>query len=203
MPSSEGVDGGLAAAINTAVEHLASLGAEIVELDLGLDLNLLGQTWFELCSREVFEAHSDTYPELASEYGRPVSHFLAMGASISDSAYRAAQENRAALNRQFTSELAKVDGLVAPAGIAFPVLPEQLYGAPGIYEEYEAKLPGWFTFPADLAGTPALTLPCGASAEGIPYGMQIMGSRLSEATLCRIGQAYEDTTDWKDRHPPI
>jgi Asp-tRNA(Asn)/Glu-tRNA(Gln) amidotransferase A subunit family amidase len=68
----------------------------------------------------------------------------------------------------------------------------------GITASYTA-----FTFPHDLAGTPALALPCGASPAGIPYTMQLAGSPLSEATLCRIGQANEDATRWHELHPPV
>ena len=60
-----------------------------------------------------------------------------------------------------------------------------------------------FTIPADLAGTPSLTVPCGMSEPGIPYALQFMGARLTEATLCRIGHAYERATDWHRVHPPV
>ena len=60
---------------------------------------------------------------------------------------------------------------------------------------------GQFTIPADLAGTPTLTLPCGFSSEGHPYAVQFLGKRLGELTLCRIGHAYERATHWHERHP--
>ncbi len=60
-----------------------------------------------------------------------------------------------------------------------------------------------YTFPADFAGTPTLTLPCGANEAGVPYAMQLMGSRLSEASLCRLGYAYEQATEWHRRRPSI
>ncbi|MCZ6751999.1 MAG: amidase family protein [Acidobacteria bacterium] len=65
------------------------------------------------------------------------------------------------------------------------------------------QLPGQFTFPANLAGTPTLSLPCGFSEAGLPYTIQFMGSRLSEALLCRIGHAYEEATEWHERHPLV
>ena len=46
-----------------------------------------------------------------------------------------------------------------------------------------------FTYSLDLAGTPGLVLPCGFSDEGLPYTMQLAGSHLSEAMLCRIGSS--------------
>jgi amidase len=60
-----------------------------------------------------------------------------------------------------------------------------------------------FTFPHNFAGTPTLALPCGLSSEGLLYTMQFAGNHLSEAMLCRIGQAYEEATQWHGRHPPV
>jgi Asp-tRNA(Asn)/Glu-tRNA(Gln) amidotransferase A subunit family amidase len=61
----------------------------------------------------------------------------------------------------------------------------------------------YFTIPADFSGTPALTVPCGFSDSGLPYALQFVGARLSEATLCRSGHAYEQANPWHDRHPQI
>jgi Asp-tRNA(Asn)/Glu-tRNA(Gln) amidotransferase A subunit family amidase len=55
----------------------------------------------------------------------------------------------------------------------------------------------------DLAGVPAICLPCGFSAEGLPYSIQFTGKRLSEAMLCRIAYAYEQATPWHLRHPIV
>lgn len=60
-----------------------------------------------------------------------------------------------------------------------------------------------FTIPADFSGTPTLTVPCGFADAGVPYAIQFMGKRLSEAMLCRIGHAYEQATEWHKRHPSI
>ena len=62
---------------------------------------------------------------------------------------------------------------------------------------------GQFTIPADLAGTPTLTVPCGFSDAGHPFAVQFLGGRLSELNLCRIGHAYEQATQWHRRHPTI
>ena len=62
---------------------------------------------------------------------------------------------------------------------------------------------GQFTIPADLAGTPTLTVQCGFSEANTPYAVQFLGSKLSEATLCRIGMAFEAETQWHSHHPVI
>ena len=63
---------------------------------------------------------------------------------------------------------------------------------------------GWhFTSIANLAGVPALTIPCGEPGEGTPPGFQLMGDDLSESILCRVGYAYEQATKWHKQHPDI
>lgn len=60
-----------------------------------------------------------------------------------------------------------------------------------------------FTVPADFAGTPTISVPCGFSEAGAPHSLQLVGRDLSEATLCRIAYAYEQATDWHTRHPDV
>lgn len=60
-----------------------------------------------------------------------------------------------------------------------------------------------FTIPVNLAGTCALTLPCGFSAQGLPIGMQLAGRPLDEATILRVGQAYQQMTDWHLQKAPL
>jgi Asp-tRNA(Asn)/Glu-tRNA(Gln) amidotransferase A subunit family amidase len=62
---------------------------------------------------------------------------------------------------------------------------------------------GWATRPFNLSGHPALTLPCGATAAGLPVGMQLAGRAFDEATLLRIAHAYEESTRWHTRRPPV
>ena len=60
-----------------------------------------------------------------------------------------------------------------------------------------------YTTPASLAGVPALSLPCGFTAGGLPIGLQLIGRRFDEVTLLRAGRAYERETDWHTRRPPL
>ncbi len=59
-----------------------------------------------------------------------------------------------------------------------------------------------FTIPADFAGTPTISLPCGENPNGVPYTIQFMGAPLTEARLCQIAFGYEQATRWHTRHPP-
>ena len=58
------------------------------------------------------------------------------------------------------------------------------------------------TLPVNIAGLPALSVPCGFS-DGLPVGMQLIGPHLSEARLLQIGHAYEQATEWHRQRPPI
>jgi len=60
-----------------------------------------------------------------------------------------------------------------------------------------------YTTPASLAGVPALSLPCGFTAGGLPIGLQLIGRRFDEATLLRAGRAYERAAGWAGRRPPL
>ena len=60
-----------------------------------------------------------------------------------------------------------------------------------------------FTAPFNLTGHPALALPCGMSADGIPIGLQLIGRARGEADLLRLGHAYERATTWHQMHPSI
>ena len=55
----------------------------------------------------------------------------------------------------------------------------------------------------NLTGAPALTVPCGFAASGLPVGLQIVGRPFEDATVLRVGHAYEQATEWHRRRPAI
>ncbi len=60
-----------------------------------------------------------------------------------------------------------------------------------------------FTYPFNLTGQPAATVPCGWTADGLPVGLQIIGRRYDDATVLRASAAFEGGRPWQDRKPPI
>lgn len=208
----DGVDSGLAAAIVTAIDVLRSLGAEVVDVKLP-DLASVLPAWPVICATEAVIANRDTFPSRADEYGAYLREFLEFGAGVDAGTLAQAHQVRAEFSEQFRTVLSGVDAILSPAaGVPFDVSPTLQYGSMtewnaertrrdqrlGLSKSYTA-----FTFPHDLAGTPALALPCGDAGAGLPYTMQLAGRALSEAMLCRIGAAYEAATPWHERHPPV
>jgi len=62
---------------------------------------------------------------------------------------------------------------------------------------------GWqpFSFPFNLTGNPAATIPCGWSSEGLPIGMQIVGSMFDELKVLQVSKAFEEISPWQDKRP--
>ena len=58
-----------------------------------------------------------------------------------------------------------------------------------------------FTYPFNLTGHPAASIPCGWSKEGLPIGMQIVGKRFDEATVLQVSKAFEEIAPWQERKP--
>jgi len=66
-----------------------------------------------------------------------------------------------------------------------------------------ARLLTRYTAPFNLTGLPALSLPCGYNSDGLPIGLQIIGRRWAEAQVLRGAYAYEQSTDWHIKKPPL
>jgi aspartyl-tRNA(Asn)/glutamyl-tRNA(Gln) amidotransferase subunit A len=57
--------------------------------------------------------------------------------------------------------------------------------------------------PFNVLGLPAISVPCGFTASGLPIGLQIVGRAFDEAGILRVAQAYEQATEWHRRRPPL
>jgi amidase len=203
----KGIDPGQAATIEAAVKVLENLGAKIVAVRMP-SLTALVDTWMTICPSEMAAAHAANYPSRASEYGPYLREFLAAGLRVTQQQLSAARKRQAELTTQFAALLNSVDAMAGPAGgdpawlitHALQVGPMAAYHAAG---SAAAPRSAEFTMPMDLAGVPAICLPCGFAPEGVPYSIQLTGQRLSEGTLCRIAHAYEQATSWHNRHPEV
>jgi amidase len=60
-----------------------------------------------------------------------------------------------------------------------------------------------YTAPFDMSGHPTITLPAGFTGERLPLGAQLVGAHLHEELLVRAGRAFQHTTDWHARRPPV
>ena len=112
-------------------------------------------------------------------------------------AYLKAQRARAKIRRELLEAFDSYDVLVFPTGpVTAPTLAAST-GSPGGYYQGRSDLGRRrYTSPAALAGLPAISIPCGFSASGLPIGMQIVGRPFDEATVFRAARAYERAAEW-------
>ncbi|MFT4887717.1 MAG: amidase [Pseudohongiellaceae bacterium] len=202
---SEGTNPGLVLAIIKVIETLKQLGAELVSVSMPEDgPKELRAAWLPVTAYEALQAHADTYPARAADYGGYLGDVLALGLNMTEADYNAAMDLRAEITSRFESQLSDVDAVICPSGgSVFEVEKELQYGDMETLKSVIQKFQGQFTIPADLAGTPSITVPCGFSAANTPYAVQFLGSRLAELSLCRIAYAYEQASNWHLRHPSL
>jgi amidase len=202
--ASEGVDPGLVESIDQALETLQGLGATVVDVPMPQGIESLLEPWIAICSFEAHQAHQANFESQPEAFGPYFRDFLTLGSQVTNEQYAAASAQREAFNQQFNAMLASVDTVVCPAGgYTFSQEEYDLYADATALGPMFGEVQMYFTIPADFAGTPALTVPCGLSAEGLPYGLQFMGPALSESLLCRFGHAFEEATQWHAMHPPV
>jgi amidase len=202
-----GVDPALAGAIETAIRKMEELGAIIVPFQIPATEKEHGDAWFTIATKEAYEAHKTNYPSKKSEYGKYISDFLEIGSRVTEEQYEKARLFRKKFTMKFHTLLSTVNAFAAPAAGMAKGVTEQLWRAnmsEGLITHFTDKINLRFADAADLTGIPSLTLPCGKAENGMPpHGFQLMGAPLTEATLCRIGYAYEQATGWSKQHPNV
>ncbi len=122
----------------------------------------------------------------------------ALSAGYYDAFYLKAQQVRTLIQRDFNTAWESFDALVTPTA---PTTAFRLGEKSG--DPLAMKLSDICTIPANLAGIPALSQPCGFDTNGLPVGLQLMGPPFGEETLLRIAHAYEQATDWHLRRPSL
>ena len=199
--ASEDIPDDYAAAVHTQVELFESLGAIVKPVSMPARLREYLTAWPILCSAEAAAAHRATYPARADDYGPWFRGWLEMGAGTTGAQYAAANELRLQCNGDIARTLESVDALVFPgaARTAHSVTPESMWGPiPDDRDSWHSR----FTVPFDYNGYPTLSLPCGLDGNGLPYSVQLSSRPLHEATLVRLGRAFQESTDFHLATPP-
>ncbi len=201
--AADGVEPGLAQALDAVLAELSRLGAEVVPVTMP-DVTEVGSAWWQLATAEAAAFHADTFPARAEEYGPGFRDVLAYGASVTGVSYANAARVRAEVSGRVDGVLAQVDCLVCPSmSNVAPAKLEDPFG-PDLEGEWAMLvLTDVHTKPFNFSGSPTLSVPCGFAEDGLPFSVQFVGAALSEAKLCRIGHAYERVTPWRDRHPAV
>ena len=216
-----GLDPEVKAAVDTAIARYRELGAEIVEVSLPhtdfavacyyliataeASSNLARYDGVRFGLRvEEGKGLLDMYMRSrAAGFGAEVKRRIMIGtyalsSGYYDACYLKAQKVRTLIRRDFLDAFEQVDLVLTP------VAPTPAFRlGEKTADPLQMYLSDIFTIPANLAGTCALSLPCGFSAAGLPIGVQLIGRPFDEATLLRSAYAFEQETEWHKKKANI
>lgn len=217
----QGVEGAISDAVMKAVDELQALGMEAVEVSMPTAEHALACYYIIAPSEassnlarydgvkyglRVAQPNDDVIQMAArtraAGFGHEVQHRIMIGthalsSGFYDAYYLKAQQVRTLIRRDFDSAFEKCDVLATPTtpSVAFPL-------GDKANDPMAMKLADVCTIPVNMAGLPALSLPCGFQ-DGLPIGLQLIGRLLDETTLLRVADAFEKNTEWHTRRAPL
>ena len=222
---SEGVDTNVAKAFNEALSAYAAAGAVLVDVELPhasaaipvyylvataeASSNLARYYGVRYGFRAPAEGGPGAMDDLRTMYGRTremgfgaeVKRRIMLGtyvlsAGYYDAYYLKAQQVRTLIQRDYQHAFEQVDVVAMPTSptAAFKI-------GERVEDPLQMYLADIFTVSANLAGLPAISVPCGFTPDGLPIGLQLTGRMFDEATLLGAAYAYEQSADWWQRTP--
>ena len=188
--------------VQNALATLESLGAEVREADFP-EFNDAAAISTTTLMAEASAAFRDLLRSDAPQIYEPVRLRLEAGLFISAADYLRAQQARAGFNRAVRRLLTDADLIAGPSApiTAPPLLQQQVLA--GEQEIGTVAALTQYTRPYNLTGNPAISIPCGFSANNLPIGLQLAARPFDETALLRAAHAYEQATRWHTRRPPL
>jgi aspartyl-tRNA(Asn)/glutamyl-tRNA(Gln) amidotransferase subunit A len=207
-----GVDDDVRASVEAALDLMVAGGATLHDIDLP-HADFAIPTYYLVATAEAsanlarydgvrfgHRASSGDYTDLASMYaasrstgfGAEVTRRILLGtyvlsAGYYDAYYRKAQQVRTLITRDYERAFASVDV------VAMPTAPTTAFRlGEKVEDPLQMYLADVFTVSANLSGLPAISVPCGRDAQGLPIGLQLTAPAFAETTLLHAAAAYED-----------
>lgn len=216
-----GADPQVQAALNTALDTYRALGAQLVELTMP-HADYAIAAYYVIATAEassnlarydgVHYGHRTDSPKdyvevysksRAEGFGPEVKRRIMLGtyalsSGYYDAYYLKALKVRNLIRQDFTKAFEQCDCVM------MPVSPTTAFRMGEKTENpLQMYLADIYTISANLAGIPAMSLPCGFDTENLPIGLQILGPAFSEATMLRIARMYETQTQWHKQTPNL
>lgn len=215
----EGAAPGVVKAVEAAVAEFRKLGCETVEVSLP-NMKLSVPVYYVLAPAEAssnlarydgvrYGYRAPEYTDLldlykktrAQGFGAEVKRRILIGTYVLshgyyDAYYIQAQRVRRLIARDFAEVFKRCDVIMGPTSptTAFRI-------GEKVDDPVQMYLNDIYTIPANLAGLPGLSIPCGLDGKGLPVGLQIIGNYFAEARMLGIAHQYQKATDWHTRAP--
>tara|TARA_A100001037_G_scaffold306796_1_gene355680 strand:- start:46608 stop:48083 length:1476 start_codon:yes stop_codon:yes gene_type:complete len=216
----EGMDESVKKLVYQAIEEFKKLGVEIQEVSLphtdyalavyyiiapseaAANLARYDGVKFGFSSKGNLEdIFDDIETTREGGFGQEVQRRIMMGtyalsAGYYDAYYLKAQKIRTIIRNEFNQVFKDVDALITPTA------PTVAFNLGDVIDPLQMYLNDVFTQPANIAGLPSISIPCGIS-EGLPVGLQLMAAPLNDSNVLKLAYAYEQSTGWHDLKSPI
>ncbi|MCH8279844.1 MAG: amidase [Chloroflexi bacterium] len=196
-----GVDPEVVRVTSEAAQVFQELGAEVEEPQLVVEDPF--PAFWDAFATAAYTSYGHLLPEHEEEFTDYGLRSLQHGASVSGADLSRALLRVDLLRRQMENFFDQYDLLLTPtmAVAAFPI--EQRPGVIGgkTVEPFWGYLP--FTFPINMTGQTASSVPCGFSADGMPIGLHLVGPHGSEAKVLQASAAFEQARPWSQKRPPV
>jgi len=216
----EGIDPEVEQSVKEAIRHLESLGAIPVEISLPHSGHAIA-AYYVLATSEAssnlarydgvkygFRAEGkdllDMYMKSRAQgFGPEVKRRIMLGtytlsSGYYDAYYKKAQQVRTLIKNDFENAFSTVDLIVTPTS------PTAAFKAGEKTEDpLQMYLADIFTISVNLAGVPAISIPCGFTSGSLPIGLQLIGKHFDEESLLKASYAFEQSTEWHKRKPTL
>jgi aspartyl-tRNA(Asn)/glutamyl-tRNA(Gln) amidotransferase subunit A len=216
----EGMDKDVEQAVKEAIKNLESLGAIPVEVSLP-HTGYAVATYYVLATSEAssnlarydgvkygFRADGKDLIDMylntrAQGFGTEVKRRIMLGtyalsSGYYDAYYRKAQQVRTLIKQDFEDAFKAIDVIMTPTSPTAAFRAGEKTADP-----LQMYLSDIFTISANLAGVPAISLPCGFTSDNLPVGLQFIGKHFDEESILKISYAYEQNTGWFRRRPEL
>jgi aspartyl-tRNA(Asn)/glutamyl-tRNA(Gln) amidotransferase subunit A len=196
------IDADVGNAFQSATEALAALGAELFPDCLDLAPDMLDRILKPIAYTEQAAAVAGRTAESLAACDDDYRSVVAGGRAYGGVDYIEATYRRTALRASFLDLFRTVDALVTPT-VAVTAFRAGTLGVDRVADAAVDRHLGWspFSWPINLTGLPAATIPCGFDSSGLPIGLQIVAPWLDEALILRIAAAFERARPWAQFRP--
>ena len=216
----DGINSEVKDAINEVIKQYEKMGAIVEECSLDVADYELATYYIIACAEassnlgrfdgirygyrtKDFSDLKDLYKNSRSEgFGEEVKRRIILGTYVLssgyyDAYYKKAQQVRTLVKNEFENNFKKYDVILTPTSpnVAFDI-------GSKIDNPLEMYLSDVCTVPVNIAGLPAISIPCGVNSEGMPIGFQLIGNHFEEATILNAAYAYEKERKFRQNYKP-